>query len=89
MGKIVLFGGTDSKAKTYFNDTYTFDFVANAWTKVTPVGEVPALRAGHRMAYDQVSGTVVLFGGWDGTQYYNDTWAFSLTDFDLDQHESH
>jgi hypothetical protein len=76
--KIVLFGGTDSKAKTYFDDTYTFDFVANAWTKVTPAGELPPLRAGHRMAYDPVSATVVLFGGWDGTLYYNDTWTFSV-----------
>jgi hypothetical protein len=80
LGKIVLFGGTDSKAKTYFNDTYTFDFVANAWTKVTTVGEVPPLRAGHKMAYDQVAGTVVLFGGWNGTLYYNDTWTFSATE---------
>jgi hypothetical protein len=74
-GKVVLFGGTDSSA--YFNDTYVFDYVTNAWTKVTPAGGVPPLRAGARMEYDQASANVVLFGGWDGTAYFNDTWTFT------------
>jgi N-acetylneuraminic acid mutarotase len=74
-GKVVLFGGTDSSA--YFNDTYVYDYPTNAWTKVTAAGEVPPLRAGARMEYDPTSGVVVLFGGWDGTAYYNDTWTFA------------
>ena len=30
------------------------------------------------MVYDQSSLSVVLFGGWDGTAYYNDTWTFDV-----------
>ncbi len=74
--KIILFGGTDSSA--YFNDTWVFDTAATTWTQVTPSGELPPIRAGHRLAYDPASATVVLFGGWDGTAYYNDTWAFDF-----------
>jgi N-acetylneuraminic acid mutarotase len=76
--KTVLFGGTDSKAKTYFNDTYVFDYGTKTWTKVTPAGETPSLRSGLGLAYDPTSLTVVLFGGWDGAQYFNDTWTFSV-----------
>jgi N-acetylneuraminic acid mutarotase len=59
--KIVLFGGTDSKAKTYFNDTYVFEYSTKTWTKVTPAGDTPSIRAGHRMVYDPtLSNTVLL-----------------------------
>jgi N-acetylneuraminic acid mutarotase len=76
--KIVLFGGTDSKAKTYFNDTYVFEYSTKTWTKVTPAGDTPSIRAGHRMVYDPTLSNTVLFGGWDGTAYFNDTWTFTI-----------
>ena len=76
--KLVLFGGVDSKTSTYFNETWIFDFATTAWTKVTPAAESPSLRAGARMAYDRVSGNMVLFGGWDGTSYYNETWTYNV-----------
>jgi N-acetylneuraminic acid mutarotase len=75
--KVVLFGGAD--ADTYLNDTWVYDYTANTWTSVTPTGDTPPVRADHRMTYDPTSATVVLFGGWDGTAYYNDTWAFDVT----------
>ncbi len=74
--KIVLFGGTDST--TYFDDTWVYDVATNTWAQVTPAGETPPARAGHRLAYDPSSATVVLFGGWNGTAYYNDTWTFNV-----------
>ncbi len=73
-GKVILFGGVDGN--TYFNDTWAYDAVTNTWTNLSPAGDVPAARAGHRMAYDPTSATVILFGGWDGTAYFNDTWAY-------------
>ena len=74
--KVVLFGGTDSN--TYFDDTWVFDFATSTWTQVTAALEIPNARAGHRMAYDPSSANVVLFGGWDGTAYFNDTWTFNV-----------
>lgn len=75
-GKILLFGGVDGNA--YFSDTWAYDALANIWTNLGPTGETPAGRAGHRMAYDPTSGTTILFGGWDGATYFNDTWAFNV-----------
>lgn len=74
--KIVLFGGMDADA--YLNDTWVYDFATNTWTGITPVADVPTMRSGHRMTYDPTSGTIVLFGGWDGTAYFDDTWSFDV-----------
>jgi len=76
LNAVILFGGTDSTS--YFDDTWIYDFATNTWTEVLPTGEIPPARAGHRMAYDPSSGTVLLFGGWNGTAYYNDTWTFDV-----------
>ena len=35
------------------------------------------------------TGDMVLFGGWDGTSYFNDTWTYNIGHHDLDQHQSH
>jgi hypothetical protein len=40
------------------------------------IDSVPIERAGHRMTYDPTSGTIILFGGWDGAAYFDDTWAY-------------
>ncbi len=76
LDKIVLFGGTDSS--TYFNDTWILDVATSTWSQVSATGDVPSARAGHRMAYDPTTGAIVMFGGWDGTAYYNDTWTFDV-----------
>ena len=44
------------------------------WTKQTPATSPPA-RADASMAYDAATGTVVLFGGYDG-QLAGDTWTW-------------
>jgi hypothetical protein len=39
---------------------------------------VPEARSGHRMAFDEVHGVVLLFGGWSATNgYLGDTWAWN------------
>jgi N-acetylneuraminic acid mutarotase len=73
-GKMILFGGYDEAA--YFNDTWAYDPVANTWTELHPAGTVPSPRDGHSMSYDPVGGKVILFGGWDGNNDHNDTWAY-------------
>lgn len=39
-------------------------------------GDPPTARWGAAMAYDAKDGYVVLFGGWNFTTYYGDTWKF-------------
>lgn len=72
--KILLFGGTDGVG--YFNDTWMYSFSDNSWTEIKysigPVG-----RMGHTLASDYKTHSIVLFGGYDGDDYLNDTWIFN------------
>jgi hypothetical protein len=75
-GKVILFGGMGADFAC-LNDTWAYDPVANTWTAVTPIGEIPAARNAHAMAYDPHSATVILFGGIDSNFVcYSDTWAY-------------
>jgi hypothetical protein len=48
------------------------------WTKLSPANS-PTARGYTAMAYDAVSRQIVLFGGYDGSKYLNDTWTFDGT----------
>lgn len=73
--RIVMFGGDDPYPPYYRNDTWTYDFDADVWTKIDTRG--PG-RSYHGMAYDSRSARSIIFGGARGppTEIFNDTWAF-------------
>src|SRR2546423_1241156 len=48
------------------------------WVHLSPNISPPA-RSYLAMTYDPASGKVVMFGGYDGTGYLNDTWTFDGT----------
>jgi hypothetical protein len=75
-GKILLFGGNGGGAAGLLDDTWVYDPVANTWTELAPAGPVPSARLGHAMAYHPSLDRVVLFGGWRGGVYLDDTWFF-------------
>ena len=52
----------------------------STWRKVT-TATAPSARSGCVMAYDPISQKVVMFGGWDGSSYPNDTWTFDGTNW--------
>lgn len=78
---LFLFGGTDGTAK---NDTWQLTNTAPATytsTLLSP-GTSPSARSGHAAAFN--SGGIhinkqVLFGGYNGSSYLNDTWTFDGT----------
>ena len=72
-GKAILFGGFTS---TDTNDTWAHDAAANSWTKLHPAGSLPSVRDSACMAFDPFTGKFILFGGFAGTSYVNDTWAY-------------
>ncbi|MBO0694644.1 MAG: hypothetical protein J2P56_00935 [Verrucomicrobia bacterium] len=48
------------------------------WIQLSPTNSPPA-RSYLAMTYDPVSGKIIAFGGFDGTEYLNDTWSFDGT----------
>jgi Galactose oxidase, central domain len=45
------------------------------WVQLSPASSPPA-RSYLAMTYDPASGKIIMFGGFDGTGYLNDTWTF-------------
>ena len=75
-GVIVLFGGV--VGGSYVNDTWTYDAGSDLWTRKGPP-VAPSGRYSCAMAYDPVTGLVVLFGGYDRVGARGDTWVYNLT----------
>ncbi len=88
-GYLLLFGGF--LAGNYLGDTWSFrggnwtqreaaDTNTTCWLDPptdTITGACPDPTEGAGMAYDPEGGSVLLFGGFDGGTYYNDTWRYS------------
>ena len=73
-GRLIVFGGFDGEK--YYGDLWAYDPSATTWTELKPAGLSPTARHGHSLAYDPMSKTMILFGGFDGRLQYNDTWAY-------------
>ena len=48
---------------------------SSSWVQLSPATSPPA-RSYLAMSYDPASGKIIMFGGFDGTGYLNDTWTF-------------
>ena len=68
----------DGVSLRVYGDTWSYDPHSNAWTELSPAGDLPTARAAHAMAYEPTSGVIILFGGWDDFNEIelNDTWAY-------------
>lgn len=68
----------------FFAGTFLPDLAAQSstWTHLLPTPGLPA-RSATASAYDPVSGTVVVFGGYDQNNYKNDTFLFDGTGWTL------
>jgi len=49
---------------------------SSTWTQIKTGKHTPSPRDGFVMFYDPISLNTILFGGWDGSNHLNDTWAF-------------
>lgn len=77
--RLILFGGYDLPNNGYFNQTWSFDFAANAWQQMQPAVSPPGTNF-HSMIYDSQADRVLLWGSVSDDRlwsydYNSDTWA--------------
>lgn len=75
--KVLLFGGYNGSGYAY--DTWVYDLSDNVWIEILSQ-DGPSGRVYHDMASIYDDDKAVLFGGYDGSDYVNDTWVFDLSD---------
>jgi hypothetical protein len=75
--RIVMFGGFDGT--TYHNDLWTYNLTTKDWLQLPTTGPLPDPRRGHTIVFDKTYFRWLLFGGFDGTSYFNDVWALDLS----------
>ncbi|VAW41735.1 hypothetical protein MNBD_CHLOROFLEXI01-1056, partial [hydrothermal vent metagenome] len=78
---LLLFGGSDA-TDAPLAETWTYDVANDSWTQLTPANAPPA-RTYSQMVYtgDELNTEVYLFGGNDGTTYFNDVWHYDGADW--------
>ncbi|MGH7742360.1 MAG: Kelch repeat-containing protein, partial [Candidatus Eiseniibacteriota bacterium] len=81
--RMLIFGGYDGRdlsIATIFNDTHAFSNGATpGWSALAPTGTPPAARLGHSSIYDPIRHRMIVFGGRNYANGFNDVWALSLT----------
>lgn len=83
--KIVIFGGADSMNQV-LNDTQEASAGGTGpttFSRVTPTTTSPAARMDHAMVYDAARNRVVMYGGRRGAVYYDETWEWDGTDWEI------
>ena len=70
--QLLQFGGQNDGPGGY-PQTYQFDWIAD--TSVS-TSQTPTARYDAAMAYDSATSQIVLFGGFDGSSYLDDTWVY-------------
>lgn len=71
-------GGSDTETKVNYI-TVSLPATENLrWVEKTPITS-PSARNCHAMAYDSTRGVAVMFGGWNGSTTFDDTWEWDGT----------
>lgn len=73
--RVVLFGGYDSGAES---DVWVLDLATSTWSFLPTDGDAPPPRFLHSAIYDASRDRMVVFGGQDNSQSFDDTWALSF-----------
>ncbi len=68
---LFLFGGRDANS-----DLWIYDMVQDQWNNKVQANEGPSPRFGHNAVWDITRERLVIFGGQDGTTFYNDLWEY-------------
>ena len=74
-GYFLMFGG-NCAITSVCPENVTATYSAGTWTAL-PTSIAPSPRWASDMAYDPADGNVVLFGGYNGHTFLNDTWTYA------------
>lgn len=77
---MIVYGG--DAGSTPFGDVWMLSHANGtggtpAWTPVAPTGTAPGARSGHTAIYDSSSNRMIVFGGFNGTQTFGETWVLT------------
>lgn len=72
---LYVFGGVNSSC-IYLNDFWRYDLVTKTWSLLSSTGG-PSPRAEGSL-FSLVAGTLLVFGGWNGTSYFNSLHAYNI-----------
>lgn len=76
--RMFIFGGKGPKGIVY-KDVYFLDLLEWVWVPVQSISNGPGPRFFH--ASEIVGKKIVLYGGWDGEEVFNDMWIFNADSF--------
>ena len=84
--RMIVFGGWNGDCYCFFGDTWQLSLVGTpVWSPLVTAGPFPTARAGHVAVYDPTGDRMIVFGGEEKCEDYedcgrpgNDTWALSL-----------
>ncbi|MBK7780950.1 MAG: hypothetical protein IPJ58_09325 [Ardenticatenia bacterium] len=79
LNRLIFFGGLDTSG-SQAGDLYTLFLNTDTFSFLRPRGTLPAKRERAVMAYDTAGDRAVLFGGYNGSVYLDDTWFLELSD---------
>ncbi|NNG00199.1 MAG: hypothetical protein HKM93_12515 [Desulfobacteraceae bacterium] len=77
-GRVLMFGGEIGSNNIGANDMWIYDLSENTWTEASDIsGYAPTPRC-FPGAAQLGSGKIILFGGINGADNFNDTWTFQV-----------
>jgi hypothetical protein len=76
---MTIFGGYNG---SYLNDVWVLNNANGSggtplWLQISPTVSDPTTRYGHTAVYDPVNNLMTIFGGLNGSEYFNDVWVLS------------
>lgn len=76
--KLYVFGGYGGGTGR-LDDFYSFDFLTSTWEEVEVLGDVkPGCRENNGVVISDSSRSIILFGGYNGSNWLNDLWKFDI-----------
>ncbi len=75
--RFIIFGGDNGSV--CFNEVWSLSFDNWTWNQLFPTGTAPQARTAHSAIYDPNGHRIIIFGGRNYSNSFNDVWALDLT----------